>query len=115
MPLMKSWIASANDPTNGFPLNNLPYGVFDDGRGPRAGVAIGDKVLDLGALEGLSMVPAVGFRKDALNSFMAEGADTWARVRNTLTGLLAEGSAAQHQLAAHLHPQAAVTMKLRSP
>jgi len=25
----------------------LPYGVFDDGRGPRVGVRVGDAVLDL--------------------------------------------------------------------
>ena len=109
---MKSWIETANEPTTAFPLNNLPYGIFDDGRGARAGVAIGDKVLDLGALEGLSMVPKVGFRSGALNDFMAEGAGTWSRVRNTLTGLLAEGAATQHQLADYLRPQSVVTMQL---
>lgn len=112
MPLMKSWVETANEPTTAFPLNNLPYGVFDDGRGARAGVAIGDKVLDLGALERLSMVPSAGFRSDTLNGFMAEGPGTWARVRNTLTGLLAEGSAVQHQLADHLYPRSVVTMQL---
>ncbi len=28
MPLMKSWVVSANAPDCDFPLNNLPYGVF---------------------------------------------------------------------------------------
>ncbi len=112
MPLTKSWVETANDPTGVFPLNNLPYGVFNDGRGARAGVAIGDKVLDLGALEGLGMVPSVGFRNGALNDFMAEGAGAWTRVRNTLTGLLSEGADAQHQLGSFLHSQAVVTMQL---
>ena len=106
MPLMRSWVESANDPVGAFPLNNLPFGVFDDGRGARAGVAIGDQVLDLGAMEGLSMVAEAGFREDALNAFMAAGPGVWARVRNTLTGLLAEGSPARVQVEDLLIPAA---------
>ncbi|NNE81306.1 MAG: fumarylacetoacetase [Silicimonas sp.] len=112
MPLRRSWVQSANDPGGAFPLNNLPFGVFDDGMGARAGVAIGDNVLDLGAMEGLSMVPGAGFRTGALNDFMAEGPGMWERVRNTLTGLLAEGSAAESQLADVLIPDAMVTMQM---
>jgi fumarylacetoacetase len=34
-----------------FPIENCPYGVFSTGdKGPRPGVAIGDKILDLDAL-----------------------------------------------------------------
>ena len=52
MPLMKSWLESANDPDCPFPLNNLPYGVFSlPGKDPRCGVAIGDRILDLTAME----------------------------------------------------------------
>jgi len=53
---MKSWVESANDSATDFPLENLPFGVFQDG----IGVAIGDYVLSLGTssqagfLEGLS-------------------------------------------------------------
>lgn len=112
MPLMRSWEESANDPQGPFPLNNLPFGVFDDGRGARVGVALGDKVLDLGGMEGLSMVSAAGFREGALNTFMAEGPEIWARVRNTLTGLLAEGSTAEAQVRDMLYPKELVTMKL---
>ena len=112
MPLMKSWVESANDPEGPFPLNNLPFGVFDDGRGARAGVAIGDMVLDLGEMEAISMVAASGFRDGALNAFMAEGPGAWARVRNTLTGLLAEGSPAEAQVQGLMYPKDVVTMKL---
>ena len=43
MPLMKSWIESANAADTDFPLNNLPYGVFSVGDEElRCGVAIGD-------------------------------------------------------------------------
>ena len=31
MPLMRSWVDSANAPDCPFPLNNLPYGVFSTG------------------------------------------------------------------------------------
>ncbi|MFP5230282.1 MAG: fumarylacetoacetase [Acidobacteriota bacterium] len=43
----RSWVESANDPGTDFPLENLPFGVFDDGAGGRPGLAIGDKILDL--------------------------------------------------------------------
>jgi fumarylacetoacetase len=44
----RSWVDSANDPATDFPLENLPFGLFDDGAGGRRGLAIGDKILDLG-------------------------------------------------------------------
>ena len=79
MPLHRSWIESANSPHTDFPLNNLPFGVFDDGEGARCCVAIGTRVLDLGAMEARSMLPAAGFRTDTLNAFMATGPGTWTR------------------------------------
>ncbi len=48
-PALRSWVGSANEPDSGFPIQNLPVGVFrqhGDVR-PRAGVAIGDSILDL--------------------------------------------------------------------
>ena len=57
MPLMKSWVASANSADTPFPLNNLPYGVFSVGDDdPRCGVAIGDMILDLSLAEELRLV-----------------------------------------------------------
>lgn len=52
MGLIRSWVASANTPDCAFPLNNLPCGVFSTAATPhRAGIAIGDFVLDLAGLE----------------------------------------------------------------
>ena len=52
MPLTRSWLKTANEPGDQFPLNNLPFGVFvtenDEGH---CCVAIGDQVLDLAVLE----------------------------------------------------------------
>ncbi|MXY33173.1 MAG: fumarylacetoacetase [Boseongicola sp. SB0676_bin_33] len=112
MALRKSWVESANDPEGWFPLNNLPYGVFDDGNGPRAGVALGDMVLDLAALEEQGILPAAGFRHCALNNFMAEGPGSWERVRDALTRMLAEGAQERDRIAGFLHAQSAVAMLL---
>ena len=112
MPLMRSWVKGANDAENPFPLNNLPYGVFEESGRTRCGVAIGDMVLDLGALEAHSMLPAAGFGTDALNPFMEAGPDVWARVRNTLTGLLAEGAGNQDAVRPFLHPLSEVRMRI---
>ncbi len=54
----RSWLAKANGDT-GFPLRDLPYGVFDDGKGARCGVAIGDGILDAGEVDhGLDPAPS---------------------------------------------------------
>src|SRR4051812_31927965 len=46
----RSWVESANVPGTDFPIQNLPFGVFDDGKGARGGVALGDAIIDLSAL-----------------------------------------------------------------
>ncbi|MGF6264742.1 fumarylacetoacetase [Paraburkholderia youngii] len=94
----KSWIESANEPASDFPIQNLPFGIFSD-RGNdarRAGVAIGDQIVDLGALQaaGLLSVPAQNvFARDALNDFIALGRDAWRSVRIQLSQLLARDTA----------------------
>lgn len=88
-----SWIDSANDPGTDFPLQNLPYGVFSIGGGaPRCGVAIGDRIVDLAAVEQAGKLDAGGtFSAPVLNDFIALGRPAWDRVRARLTELLAEG------------------------
>lgn len=49
-PARRSWVESANAEGTDFPIQNLPFGVFDDGKGPRGGVALGDQIVDLSAL-----------------------------------------------------------------
>lgn len=59
-PERKSWVESANLPGADFPIQNLPYCTFRM-RGeeqPRAGVAIGDRLLDL-VLFGVQSVPEI--------------------------------------------------------
>ncbi len=68
-PNLKSWVESANDPNTDFPIQNLPFCVFED---PNLsirrciGVRIGDKVLDLVATN------AGGFLSDSYPDHVLE-------------------------------------------
>ena len=106
--LRRSWVLSANDPACPFPLNNLPYGVFSLAGGPaRCGTAIGDRILDLQTLEESGILDFGGtLQTGRWNAFMALGKSEWARLRGTLSDLLAEGSSAEASLSAHLVPLA---------
>ena len=91
MPL-KSFIDIPAD--SHFPLENLPFGVFQP-RGQskaRVGVALGDFVVDLSALDGKGFfkesLSAPVFGQDALNDFLALGRPAWVGVRKTLQSLL---------------------------
>ncbi|MEM9197306.1 MAG: fumarylacetoacetase [Pseudomonadota bacterium] len=108
----KIWVESAIGAESPFPLNNLPYGVFSDSNAPRCGVAIGDQILDLAALEAAVLLDAGApvFATPSLNGFMALGPAAWDAVRTRLTDLLAEG--ADRTAAPYLRPQAGATMHL---
>ncbi|MDR5778609.1 fumarylacetoacetase [Caballeronia sp. LZ065] len=95
-PSLKSWIESANDPASDFPIQNLPFGIFSDAVNaqPRAGVAIGDWIVDLAALEDARLLAAHGtLHAPRLNDFIALGREHWRAVRIALSGLLAHGNA----------------------
>ncbi|MCA0928128.1 fumarylacetoacetase [Ruegeria profundi] len=96
MPMMKSWVTSANDEAHPFPLNNLPYGVFStEGAEPRCGVAIGDMILDVCAAEAEGLIALSDeplFDLPFWNPLMEEGPAVWTALRDRLTSLLADGS-----------------------
>ncbi len=102
MPLMTSWVASANDAHHPFPLNNLPYGVFStDGDEPRCGVAIGDMIFDVTAAEAEGLIQLADeplFDLPFWNPLMEQGPAVWAALRDRLTDLLAEGSEARSDI-----------------
>lgn len=95
--LLRSWVDSANSADTPFPLNNLPYGVFSTaGSKARCGVAIGDQILDVQALEAQGMIATDGvFNEPSWNAFMGLGKASWDALRARLTEILAEGSADQ--------------------
>lgn len=108
MVLIPSWVTSANDPETDFPLNNLPYGVFSIGAGaPRCGVAIGDFVLDVAALEAEGVIDlgdAPLLDLPYWNEVMEQGPALWAALRERLTALLARGAPEEDRIAPHLVP-----------
>ncbi|MGB0854789.1 MAG: fumarylacetoacetase [Pikeienuella sp.] len=114
--LLRSWVDSANAPACDFPLNNLPYGAFRvAGSDLHAGVAIGDRILDVTALEqaGLLDLPQAGvFARGTWNDFMGLGADVWRAFRAHLTAALAEGAAARSDLEGHLVAMADATLEM---
>jgi fumarylacetoacetase len=103
-----SWVASAQGDTD-FPIQNLPYGVFDAGAGPRMGVAIGDQILDLAAVDhGLD---AGLLAHPSWNAVMAAGPAVWAALRARLTELLTD-PARRAAVEPHLLAQARARMLL---
>ncbi|WP_312536822.1 fumarylacetoacetase [Acinetobacter variabilis] len=89
---LKSFVDIA--PDSDFPLENLPYGIFSDEQNaqPRAGVALGEWVIDLAALEAKSYLKLEQgqqfFNQPTLNSFIESGKANWSKVRTELQKLL---------------------------
>ena len=84
-------------PDSHFPLENLPFGVFKprSGGGARIGVAIGDYVIDLpavneaGLFKELASTETTALTRDSLNELFALGREAWRNVRGRLQHLLA--------------------------
>ena len=120
MPLLNSWITSANTSETPFPLNNLPYGVFNDASNDedediRCGVAIGDMILDvtLAEEEGLlELEDEDVFAYGTWDLFMDLGPDAWAAFRTWLQDALAQGSDKQAVLEPLLVPLASANMHM---
>lgn len=80
-----------------FSIHNLPYGIFSDAKDAtgnnnrRAGVAIGEQVLDLSILEAEGLLSLTGgpyFDQPTLNAFIDSGRDNWTKARSTIQTLL---------------------------
>jgi fumarylacetoacetase len=116
MTLIPSWVASANNADTPFPLNNLPYGVFTtNSLDARCGVAIGDMILDLYAMEEAGLIELAEdpvFDVPYWNDVMELGAEAWAALRERLHQLLADGASEQAAVAPHLIPMADARMEL---
>ncbi|UWR29712.1 fumarylacetoacetase [Sulfitobacter sp. W002] len=108
MTLMTSWVESANGADTDFPLNNLPYGVFTTNRlEARCGVAIGDQILDMAALEEEGLITLAEepvFDVPYWNDVMDLGPAAWASLRARLVELLSADAPDQAAVAPHLVP-----------
>ena len=92
---LTSFIDIATD--SDFSIHNLPYGIFSETKGAagnnnrRAGVAIGEQVLDLSVLEAEGLLSLAGgpyFDQPTLNAFIDSGRENWTKARTTIQTLL---------------------------
>jgi len=121
---VQSWVESANLADSDFPIQNLPFGVFrrrDAGAEARVGVAIGDRILDLGGMQGAGLLAEKSVRSaanacasDSLNPLMALGAGPRNALRRHLHAILRQDAPASDRQAAlrHLIAQSDVDMLL---
>jgi fumarylacetoacetase len=116
-PARKSLVESANAPDCDFPIQNLPFGVFQPalGQSPRVGVAIGDQILDVAAAASMFAEPAAAAARvctePALNGLMSLGPQAWSALRLALS----RGLSVEHgddRLRQHLTPMARAEMRL---
>jgi fumarylacetoacetase len=110
-PQARSWLASANRPDCEFPIQNLPFAIFGWGSERfRAGVAIGDQIVDLARWadrvptnpEASRAARAAG---STLNALMQLGPSSWQALRHELFAGLSSGSPLESQLRECLVPQ----------
>lgn len=127
---LTSWVASANNTqdkkSSDFPIQNLPFAIFrpkDSDDGFRAGVAIGDQVLDLAAVYQNAVFapdPAAGKVQKALetccdptlNRFMGLGFEYWSSLRLALSRALRTGATEEAELSRCLVPMNQVEFRL---
>ena len=116
---LTSFIDVAKD--SDFSIHNLPYGIFSETANEqrRAGVAIGEQVLDLSILESEGLLSLEGgpyFDQPTLNAFIDSGRDNWTTARKTIQTLLSTDnkdlSDNQDLIDKALFKQADVTMHL---
>ncbi|NYT64181.1 fumarylacetoacetase [Alcaligenaceae bacterium] len=120
-PALQSWVESANAADNGFPIQNLPFGVFRAAASNasfRPGVAIGNKALDLAALAqaqpwaGEAGAALAACQDMQLNGLMSLGQAHWSALRLALSRALRAGSPLQSLLEPLLLDQASLEFAL---
>jgi fumarylacetoacetase len=111
-PALTSWVDSANGHPD-FPVQNLPLCIFSsEGRERRAGVAIGDFLLDLPAVaETLGEAWVEELEQPVLNAFLALGRGPRAALRRQLSQILSN-EAYRDEVEGALIGQSEATMHL---
>jgi len=99
----QSWIESANHPETDFPLDNLPFGVFQVPGGMASiAAAIGDQILNLRAIACSGLLASAGeeiaacCEHDSLNALMALGREAARTLRHRLIEILSDPVARAH-------------------
>ncbi|MCD2191973.1 fumarylacetoacetase [Actinomycetospora endophytica] len=101
-------------PDDGYGVASLPFGVFDAGGGRHLGVALGDEVVDVGALAVARRSGLVDvLDASSLNPLLAAPPEVWREVRADLREWLGEPRWRSTPAArAVVHPRHAVRMHL---
>ena len=89
MTTLNTWVSVPKN--SDFSIYNLPFGIFSvDGDAPKAGIAIGEQIVDLSALANLGLldVNTTYFRQSTLNDFIALGKKITNKVRLDVQRLL---------------------------
>ncbi len=103
-PDLKSWVEAANEKGCDFPIQNIPFAIFrrkGSNEPFRGGVAIGNQILDLMALNatghftGKAATALVSCCEATLNDFMALGFEYWSALRHELSAGLTVNSGDQ--------------------
>ncbi len=86
-PELTSWV---NVPEGSdFPIQNLPFGVFQTEKGPHVGVAIGDQILDLAKLYKKELLGGENvFEEATLNPLIKQGKKANRILRNKISEML---------------------------
>ncbi len=105
-PSLESWVESANAPENDFPIQNLPFCVYQRaGETPRVGIAIGDQLLDVQAATSRALftdaaLPAAQVcAQPTLNALFALGRMPARALRTQVSQLLRRGGAGEQSRA----------------
>jgi fumarylacetoacetase len=117
-PNLRSWVPGADGHAE-FPIQNLPLGIFSPSdRAPRAGIGIGDHILDLPALlaakmlSGEAIAAAEAAAGSDLNAVLALGAGPRRALRVQLSELLREGNPDRGRVGPFLHGAAECRLHL---
>jgi fumarylacetoacetase len=113
-PARSSWVEGADGHAE-FPIQNLPLGVFSPpGGGPRPGVAIGDRILDLRGIAGEGLLAdglADAVSNPTLNALFGLAGAERRELRRRLSALLSD-PAHRPRVSAHLHEAARCVLHL---
>lgn len=107
MTKLETWVTVPDN--SDFSIYNLPFGIFSVGEGaPKAGIAIGEQIVDIAALADLGLLDVNGvyFRQRTLNDFIGLGKGITNKVRLDVQQLLVlENSSLKN------HPEAFVLQR----
>lgn len=111
---LKSWVESANDPNTDFPIQNLPFCVFnyegDETQSDYAGVVIGDKVLNLASCIESNLIGNEKYKslyyytgeEFCINAFLEIPLNQISELRHLISQMLREDFPKKDELSKHL-------------